>query len=147
MTFYWLTMRRDYLCSDVSSGCGPMPWETWSTRTACCVEMERPLIAPIPAGARWLVYPQPLVVREFGLSRPVRPGEDARTVGVREALQASQLPQCCDIISVGESKYQSISADYEWVVGMSEEVRCHAIACLFVGNLSCAQYRVTNIPG
>ena len=99
--------------------------------------MERPLIAPIPAGARWLVYSQPLVVREFGLSRADRrahrPGhdededEDARGggVNVRKALQdvfASQLP-CCDIVSVGESKYQSISADYEWVVGMNEEVR------------------------
>ena len=137
MTFYWLTMRRDYLCSDldcvVSSPRGPTSWETWSRRTACCVEMERPLIAPIPAGARWLVYSQPLVVREFGLSRADRrahrPGhdEDARGGGVdvRKALQdvfASQLP-CCDIVSVGESKYQSISADYEWVVGMNEEVR------------------------
>ncbi|KAI9430262.1 hypothetical protein H4582DRAFT_2103935 [Lactarius indigo] len=126
MTSYWLAMRRDYLSSDPSSGCGPTSWETWSTRMACCVEMERPLIAPIPAGARWLVYSQPLVVRQFGLSRADRrahPSEDARGVGVREALQdvlASQLP-CCDIISVGESKYQSISADYEWVVGMNEE--------------------------
>ncbi|KAH9012206.1 hypothetical protein EDB84DRAFT_1536677 [Lactarius hengduanensis] len=127
MTSYWLTMRRDYLSSDLSSGCGPTSWETWSTRMACCVEMERPLIAPIPAGSRWLVYSQPLVVREFGgrlrADRRTHPGEDARGAGVREALQdvlASQLP-CCDIISVGESKYQSISADYEWVVGMNEE--------------------------
>ncbi|KAF8263314.1 hypothetical protein EI94DRAFT_1741192 [Lactarius quietus] len=132
MTFYWLTMRRDYICSTndlkcISSARGPTPWETWSRRTACCVEMELPLIAPIPAGARWLVYSQPLVVREFGLSpradRRAHPGEDARGVGVRKTLQdifAAQLP-CCNIVSVGESKYQSISADYEWVVGMNEE--------------------------
>ena len=141
MTFYWLTMRRDYLCSDlecvVSSTREPTSWETWSSRTACCVEMERPLIAPIPAGARWLVYSQPLVVREFGLSRADRrahhPGEDEDEnahggVDVRKALQdvfASQLP-CCEIVSVGESKYQSISADYEWIVGMNEEVRHRA---------------------
>ena len=114
--------------------------------------MERPLLAPIPAGARWLVYSQPLVVREFGLSRADRrahPGEGARGVDVRKALQdvfASQLP-CCDIISVGESKYQSISADYEWVVGMNEEVRHCATACLFVENLSCAHRRATIFPG
>ena len=146
ITFYWLTMRRDYLCSAATtdlvaaaSAPPPTPWETWSRRTACCVEMERPLIAPIPAGARWLVYSQPLVVREFGLgvvSRADRRalhhpggGEDLNARGaddVRKALQdvfAAQLPGC-DIVSVGESKYQSISADYEWVVGMNEEVRC-----------------------
>jgi len=144
MTFYWLAMRRDYLCSSSSSpesdsGCaarGPTPWESWSARTACCVEMERPLIAPIPAGARWLVYSQPLVIREFGSSRADRgaqPVEDTRAADVREALHdvfALQLPGC-DILSVGESKYQSISADYEWVVGMNEEVRYRATVCLF----------------
>lgn len=128
MKFYWLTMRRDYLCSDLECGRGPTPWEMWSKRTACCVEMERPLMAPIhwpiPAGARWLVYSQPLVVREFGgLSRADRraahPGEDARYKALQDVF-ASQLP-CCDIVSVGESKYQSISADYEWVVGMNDE--------------------------
>ena len=150
MTFYWLTMRRDYLCADLESGCGMTSWETWSARTACCVELEHPLLtAPIPAGARWLVYSQPHVVRGFGLSRSARPADNARAVGVREALQdvfASQLP-CCDVISVGESKYQSISADYEWVVGMNEEVRHRATACPFVEDLSCAQRRVTNFPG
>ena len=129
---YWLAMRRDYLCFDLERGRGPTPWEKWSRRAAYCVEMERPsMMAPIPAGARWLVYSQPLVVREFGLlSRADRraaaagpDGEDAR-----KALQdvfASQLPSC-DIVSLGESKYQSISADYEWVVGMNEEVRYRA---------------------
>ncbi|KAN0135795.1 hypothetical protein V8E53_006247 [Lactarius tabidus] len=123
MKLYWLTMRRDYLCSDLERGCGPTPWEMWSRRTACCVEMEHPLMAPmhwpIPAGARWLVYSQPLVVREFGLSRAAHPGEDARHKALQDVF-ASQLP-CCDIVSVGESKYQSISADYEWIVGMNEE--------------------------
>jgi hypothetical protein len=153
LKFYWLTMRRDYLCSDLDSGRGQTPWETWSRRMACCVEMERPLMAPIhwpiPAGARWLVYSQPLVVREFGLSRADRrtahPVEDSRHKALQDVF-ASQLP-CCDIVSVGESKYQSISADYEWVVGLNEEVRYRATACLCVVDLSCARRRAMNFHG
>ncbi|KAI0294027.1 hypothetical protein B0F90DRAFT_1759433 [Multifurca ochricompacta] len=133
--FYWLATRRDYFYSLTKTGRDsddtPTPWETWSQRTACCVELEHPLAAPIPAGARWLVHSQPLVVREFGLSRSQRIQADRRTYHDDnagnaipcDALQdvfASQLPYF-DIISVGERKYQSVTADYEWVVGMNED--------------------------
>ncbi|KAH9960562.1 hypothetical protein BGW80DRAFT_930164 [Lactifluus volemus] len=111
LTFNWLAMRRDYLCSvaDTTSDSdgSPTPWETWSARTACCVEIEHSLAAPIAAGARWLVYSHPLVARD----------------APRQALQdifASQLPHC-EIVSIGESRYQSLTADYEWVVGINEE--------------------------
>jgi hypothetical protein len=134
MTFNWLAMRRDYLCSIADTtrdSDEPTPWEKWSVRTACCVEIEHLLAAPTPAGARWIVHSQPLVVREFGLScsQRIRANrthldEDESDVVLRGALQdifASQLPYC-DIISVGERRYQSVTADYEWVVGINEEV-------------------------
>ena len=141
MTFYWLAIRTDYLCSMTETkrdsdvgGLGPTPWETWSHHTACCLQIEHPLAAPTPAGARWLLHSQPLVVREFGPSRPGRIDGDRRThheqvidkAVLREALQdafASQLPYCDITVSTGEKKYQSVIADYEWVVGMNNEVR------------------------
>ncbi len=140
MTFYWLAFRPDYLYSiseakrDSSITDGPTPWETWSLRTARCFEIEHPFAAPIPAGARWLVDSdsQSLVVREFGLSRSRR--AEQRTldddavddVMPREKLRdvfASKLPYCDIKARMGEKKYQSVIADYEWVVGMRDEVR------------------------
>ena len=139
--FYWLAIRTDYLCSIMETkrdsdagGLRPTSWETWSHRTACCIEIEHPLAAPTPAGARWLLHSQPLVVREFGLSRSKRIDEDGRAhheqvidkSALREALQdafASQLPYCDITVSTGERKYQSVIADYEWLVGTNNEVR------------------------
>jgi hypothetical protein len=139
MTFYWLAIRPDYLCSIAdakqdSDSDRPTSWETWSLRTACCFEIEHLLAAPIPAGARWLVDSQSLVVREFGLSRSRKIQADQRTHygGIvdnnvpREEHQdvfASQLPYCDVEVRMGEKKYQSVIADYEWVVGMNDEVR------------------------
>jgi len=137
MGFYWLAIRADYLCSiaegkhDSDAG-GPTSWDTWSRRTACCIEIEHQLAAPTPAGARWLLHAQPLVVREFGLSRPGRIDDDRGThheqsIGkavLREALHdafASQLPYCDITVSMGERNYHSVIADYEWVVGMNHE--------------------------
>jgi hypothetical protein len=136
ITFNWLAIRRDYLCSVADTTCdsdGPTPWETWSVRNACCFEIEHSLAAPIPAGARWLVHSQPPTVRECDLSylrtiqanqRSHHDGDVGDVVPHRTLLDvfASQLPYC-DIISVGERRYQSLTADYEWVVGINEEVR------------------------
>jgi hypothetical protein len=134
-TFNWLAMRRDYLCSvadtTIDSDGPPTPWETWSERTACCVEIEHSLAAPVAAGTRWLVYSQPLVAREFGLSHLERVqanqwshhdgdvGDDPRQE--LQDIFASQLPHC-EIVSIRERRYQSLTADYEWVVGIDEEV-------------------------
>jgi hypothetical protein len=157
MSFYWLAIRTDYLCSiaetkrrdsssdrDATAGDspGPIPWEKWNHRTAYCVEIEHPLAAPTPAGGRWLLHSHPLVVREFGLSRLGRTQADAAAdrrilhdydsdqgIGkavLRETLQdafASPLPYCDITVSTGERKYQSIIADYEWVIGLNNEVR------------------------
>jgi hypothetical protein len=138
MAFYWLAIRPDYLCSVAgekqdSGSDRPTSWETWSIRTACCFEIEHPLAAPIPAGARWLVDSQPLVVREFGLSRTRRFQADQTTDYddvvddvVREKPQSvfgSKMPYCDVKVRMGEKKYQSVIADYEWVVGMNDEVR------------------------
>jgi len=141
MRFYWLAIRTDYLCSITETkrdsdagGLRPTSWETWSHRTACCIEIEHPLAAPTPAGARWLLHSQPLVVRDFSLSRSKRIDGDRRAhheqvvdkAVLREALQdafASQLPYCDITVSMGGRKYQSVVADYEWVVGVNNEVR------------------------
>jgi hypothetical protein len=141
MTFYWFGIRSDYLSSipesnrDSSSSDGPTPWETWSLRTAGCFEIEHSLAAPIPAGARWLMGSQSLVVREFGLSRSKKTGTDQKTRknGIADDVVRREMPQ--DVFSsqpqlpywdvkarMGE-KYQSVIADYEWVVGMSDGVR------------------------
>ncbi|KAI0261874.1 hypothetical protein BC834DRAFT_972445 [Gloeopeniophorella convolvens] len=129
---YWLAIRRDYLWAQAHIKCGSdglLPWNEWGPYASCCMDIDRPLSAPIPAGARWLVHSQSLIVREFGLSRSRRvqadrevaegPGEPILP-GVLEDVFASQLPSC-DITSVGDRKYQSVTADHEWVVGMNEE--------------------------
>jgi len=83
-------------------------------------------MSTIPAGARWLIDSQPLVVREFGLSRLGGVQADQRTHydGVlREKLQdvsASQLTYCDVKACMGEKKYQSVIADYEWIVGIND---------------------------
>lgn len=160
MEFYWLAIRTDYLCSIAAAtkrdrseagGLGPTSWKTWSDRTACCIEIEDLSGTPTPAGARWLLQSQPLVVREFGLlSRSGRIDGDAgdrRTqrdqvidkAVLREAFQdafASRLPYCDITVSMGERKYQSVIADHEWVVGLNYEVR-HARASTLI--LSAAQ--------
>lgn len=172
MSFYWLAIRTNYLCSiaetltkrrsDPSSSDRdaaaasddsdpwPTPWEQWSHRTACCVGVEHPLAAPTPAGGRWLLHSQPLVVREFGLSlsgsrRTIQAEATQASVDLiqrihhdsdsdqgtskavlRETLQdafASQLPYCDITVSMGERKYQSVIADHEWVIGLNNEVR------------------------
>lgn len=148
MTFYWLAIRTDYLCSITATnrdsdaaGLGPTSWETWSHRTACCIKIEDLLATPTPAGARWLLHSQPLVIREFGLSRSGRIDGDRRThhdqvidkAVLREALQdafASQLPYCDITVSMGERKYQSVIADYEWVVGLNFEMRSNGASTL-----------------
>jgi hypothetical protein len=136
MAFYWLAIRPDYLCSiaeaERDSGSDRLTsWETWSLRTACCFEIEHPLAAPIPAGARWLVDSQSLFVREFGLSRTRRKQADQMTDydGVVDDVVcenlhdvfASKLPYCDVKVRMGEKKYQSVIADYEWVVGMNDD--------------------------
>ena len=166
MSFYWLAIRTNYLCSisetkkrdsssdrdaAASGDPGATHWEKWSHRTAYCVEIEHPLAAPTPAGGRWLLHSQPLVVREFkfGLSRSRTSQAEATAVPVdriqrihhdsdqgtgkavlRETLQdafASQLPYCDITVSMGERKYQSVIADHEWVIGLNNEVR--AVQC------------------
>jgi hypothetical protein len=136
-TFHWLAIHPDHLCSIAETKHDsdmPTSWETWSPRTACCIEIEHSSAAPTPAGTRWLVHSQPLVIREFGLSRSKRTQAGERThrdegigdVVLREALQdvlASQLPFFDVAVSIGERKYKSVIADYEWVVGIIDEVR------------------------
>jgi len=140
MTFYWLAIRPGCLSSisipetkrDSSSPDRPTPWETWSARSACCFEIEHPLAAPIPAGTRWLVDSQPSVVREFG-PRKIR--EDQRTFNdgifddvVHRGCEKTQdvfasphqLPYSDFKTRIGEKKYQSVTADHEWVVRMSD---------------------------
>lgn len=91
-------------------------------------------MSTIPAGARWLIDSQPLVVREFGLSRSRGVQADQKTyhdgvideVGLREKLQgvsASQIPYCDVNVCMGEKKYQSVIADYEWIIGINDGVR------------------------
>jgi hypothetical protein len=141
MTFYWFGIRPDCLSSipetkrDSSPSDRPTPWETWSVRTASCFEIEHPLTAPIPAGARWLMDSQSLVVREFGLSRPkkIRTGQKTHNDGVADDVVRRETPQdafasqpqlpCCDVEARMGERYQSVIADYEWVVGMSNGVR------------------------
>jgi hypothetical protein len=169
MSFYWLAIRTNYLSSTAetkrrdshsdrdaaaaSGDPGPTPWEKWSHRTAYCVEIEHPLAAPTPAGGRWLLHSQPVVVREFGQSRSRTIQAEAAADRIhrmhhdsdqgtgkavlRETLQdafASQLPYCDIIVSMGERKYQSIIADHEWVIGLNNEVRAAprgaALRCL-----------------
>jgi len=139
MAFYWLAIRPDCLSSataetkcDSSSDRRPTPWETWSLHAACCVEIEHPLVAPTPAGARWLVHSEPLSVREMGRSRSQsqRDHHD-QAVGDADVLFRhgpkdsfpSHLPYRDIPVSMGERKYESVIADYEWVVGMRHEVR------------------------
>ena len=134
MTFYWLAIRADYLraiAETKRNSDQPTSWETWSPHAACCIEIEHPLAAPTPAGPRWLVHSQPLAVREFGLSKSRTTQADQRTHGdqgvgnvvLREALQDASRLQYCDItVGMEERKYQSIIADYEWVVGINDEV-------------------------
>lgn len=134
MAFYWFGIRPDYLSSipEKRSSDRPTPWETWSLRTAGCFEIEHPLAAPIPAGARWLMDSQSLIVREFGLSRSKKiitknnGGVDddvARHKTPQEVFASQpQLPYCDVKARMGE-KYRSVIADYEWVVGMSDRVR------------------------
>ncbi|KAH9960005.1 hypothetical protein BC827DRAFT_1268493 [Russula dissimulans] len=141
-TFHWLAIRPDSFssvaetkCDDSGSDRRPTPWETWSPHAACCVEIEHLLAAPTPAGARWLVHSEPLSVRELGRSRSPRMQADQRAhhdqavggnphVLVRHALEdsfPSQLPYHDTPVSMGERKYESVIADYEWVVGMNHE--------------------------
>jgi len=152
MTFYWLAIRPDYLSSietkrDSSSSDRPTPWESWSTRTACCFEIEHPLAAPMPAGTRWLVDSQPFVVREFGLSqrRKIREDQKTHNDGIdddvvrhgREKLQdvfasQPQLPYSDFKTRMGEKNYQSVIADYEWVVGMGYGVRTAPLYAIII---------------
>ena len=140
VTLYWLAIRPDYLCSIAetkrdsgSLADGPTSWETWSVRTACCFEIKHSM-STIPAGARWLIDSQPLVVREFGLSRSRGVQAEQKThhdgvideVVLREKLQgvsASQIPYCDVSVCMGEKKYQSLIADYEWIIGINDGVR------------------------
>lgn len=136
MTFYWFGIRPDFLSSipdetkrDSSSSDRPTPWETWSLRTAGCFEIEHSLAAPIPAGARWLIDSQSLVVREFGPSRSKKTDQKTRNDDVADDIVRRETPQdvfasqpqlpYCDVKARMGEKYQSVIADYEWVVGMS----------------------------
>jgi hypothetical protein len=162
MTFHWIGIRADYLSSipetrrDSSSSDPPTPWETWSLLTAGCFEINHPLAAPIPAGARWLLDSQPLVVREFGLSRSKKITADQKThndgvaddVARRETPRdifdsQPQLPYCDVKARMGE-KYQSVIADYEWVVGMSVGVRTAHLCTTIIAYSS---DRTTTFPG
>jgi hypothetical protein len=150
MTFYWFGIRPDYLSSiperDSSFSDGPTPWETWSPRTAGCFEIEHSLAAPIPAGARWLMGSQSLVVREFGLSRSKKIGLDQKTRndGVADDVVRHETPQdifasqpqlpYCDVKARMGEKYQSVIADYEWVVGMSGAVRTAPLCTIIISH-------------
>lgn len=141
MAFYWFGIRLDYLSSipetkrESSSSDPPTPWETWSLRTAGCFEIEHPLAAPIPAGARWLMDTQSLIVREFGLSRSnkIRIDQKTQNDDVADDVVRPQTPQDAfasqpqlpyyDVKARMGERYQSVIADYEWVVGMNNGVR------------------------
>jgi hypothetical protein len=153
MTFYWLTMRRDYLCSDLAELRARADAVGNVEQTDGVLRRNGASVNGAPHSRRSALA-RVLTARSSSVSLAYRvrigghtPPWRRRTPepdDVQSASQdvfASQLP-CCDIVSVGESKYQSISADYEWVVGMNEEVRHRATACLFDVNLSCAQHRV-----
>lgn len=162
MTFYWFGIRADYLSSipetrrDSSSLDRPTPWETWSLRTASCFEIEHALAAPIPAGARWLIDSQSLVIREFGLSRSKKITADRKTPndGVADDVVRHETPRDVfasqpqlsywDVEARMGEKYQSVIADYEWVVGMSNQVRA-APLCTTV--ITYSYDRATTFPG
>lgn len=159
MAFYWFGIRPDYLSSipEKRSSDRPTPWETWSLHTAGCFEIEHSSAAPIPAGARWLMDSQSLIVREFGLSRSKKIITDQNThnggvdgdIVRREAPQdvfasQSQLPYCDVKARMGE-KYRSVIADYEWVVGMSDRVRTEPP--VYDHNILVILYRATTFPG
>jgi hypothetical protein len=134
MTFNWFGIRADYLSSipetkrDSSSSGRPTPWETWSLHTAGCFEIEHPLAAPIPAGARWLMDSQPL-----SRSKKITTDQKTHDDGVADDAVRRETPRdifssqpqlpYCDIKARMGEKYQSVIADYEWVVGMSTGVR------------------------
>jgi len=149
-TFYWFGIRPDYLSSipetkrDSSSSDCPTPWETWSLRTAGCFEIEHSLAAPIPAGARWLMGSQSLVVREFSLSLSKKIGTDQKTRddGVSDDVVCRETPQdvfasqlqlpYCDVKARMGEKYQSVIADYEWVVGVNGGVRTAPLCAIII---------------
>ena len=96
-----------------------------------------------------MLHSQPLVVRDFSLSRSKRIDGDRRAhheqvvdkAVLREALQdafASQLPYCDITVSMGGRKYQSVIADYEWVVGVNNEVRSACASTLIYRRRSTA---------
>ena len=149
MTFYWFGIRPDYLCSIPETKrdsffSDATPWETWSICTAGCFEIEHPLAAPIPAGARWLMDSQSVIVREFGLSRSkkIRTDQKARDDGVADDVGRRKLPRdvfssqpqlpYCDVEARMGEKYQSVIADYEWVVGMSNGVRTAPLCSIII---------------
>jgi len=169
MTFHWLAIRPDCLSSTAETKCDsssdrlPTPWETWSPHAACCIEIEHPLGAPTPAGSRWLVHSEPLSIREIGRSRSqsrsMQAGQRAhhdQAVGdagvlFRHGLKdsfPSQLSYRDVPVSMGERKYESVIADYEWVVGMRHEVRFASRWALNdvlrTGTIKC---RATILPG
>ena len=138
MTSYWFGIRPDFpeTKRDSSALDCPTPWEMWSLRTAGRFEIEHPLAAPIPAGARWLMDSQSLVVRDFGLSqsKKIRTDQNSHANGgVADGVVRRETPQdvfasqpqlpYCDVKARMGKKYQSVIADYEWVVGMSNGVR------------------------
>jgi hypothetical protein len=151
MTFYWFGIRPDYLSSipetkrDSSSSDRPTPWETWSLRTAGCFEIEHSLAAPIPAGARWLMDSQSLVVREFlSQSKKIRTDQKTHNDGVADDVVRRETPRdvfasqpqlpYCDVKARMGEKYQSVIADYEWVVGMSYGVRTAPLCTIIISH-------------
>ena len=152
MTFYWFGIRPDYLSSipetkrDSSSSDRPIPWETWSLRTAGCFEIEHSLAAPIPAGARWLMGSQSLVVREFGpsWSKKIRTGKKTHNDGVTDDVVRRETPQDVftsqpqlpyyDVKARMGERHQSVIADYEWVVGMGSGVRTAPLCTILISH-------------
>ena len=156
ITFYWFGIRSELpLFHSQQNETGfllfndrPTPWETYlgALRTAGCFEIEHSLAAPIPAGARWLVGSQSLAVREFGLLRSKKTGTDQKTRndGVADGVVRREMPQdvfssqpqlpYCDVKARMGEKYQSVIADYEWVVGMSSRVRTAPLCTIIISH-------------
>jgi hypothetical protein len=100
---------------------------------------------------------QSLVVREFGLSRSkkIRTDQKTRNDGVADDVVRRETPQdvfasqpqlpYCDVKARMGEKYQSVIADYEWVVGMSGGVR--NCAPMYDHDISLIPYRAKTFPG